>query len=266
MSFLTHTSENVLWMSSSLLDGSGVRHGFSTRIGGVSPAPWDSLNLGVGRGDDMDRVRENYRRFCAALGVDEHRAVLSKQVHEDNIRHVTRDDCGKGLFRDRDYTSVDAMVTDTPDIPLVVFSADCGIILLYDPVRRAVGAAHAGWRGAAAGIIYKTVRRMQELFGTDPGDLRAAIGAAIGPCCFETDADVPQALEAALGAEAEPYITRRGPKWHVDLKGVNARWLEKAGVRQIDVSPDCTACHPELYWSHRRMGQARGAQIAMICL
>lgn len=198
--------------------------------------------------------------------MDEHRAVLSKQVHEDNIRHVTAEDCGKGLFRDRDYTSVDAMVTDTPGIPLVVFSADCGIILLHDPVHGAVGAAHAGWRGAAGGIVYKTVRRMQELFGTDPGDLRAAIGAAIGPCCFETDADVPQALEAALGAEAEPYITRRGPKWHVDLKGVNARWLEKAGVRQIDVSPDCTACHPELYWSHRRMGQARGAQIAMICL
>ena len=149
MSFLTHTSENVLWMSSSLLDGSDVRHGFSTRIGGVSPAPWDSLNLGVGRGDDMDRVRENYRRFCAALGVDEHRAMLSKQVHEDNVRHVTAEDCGKGLFRDRDYTSVDAMVTDTPDIPLVVFSADCGIILLHDPVHGAVGAAHAGWRGAA---------------------------------------------------------------------------------------------------------------------
>ena len=146
MSFLTHTSENVLWMSSSLLDGSDVRHGFSTRIGGVSPAPWDSLNLGVGRGDDMDRVRENYRRFCAALGVDEHRAMLSKQVHEDNIRHVTAEDCGKGLFRDRDYTSVDAMVTDTPGIPLVVFSADCGIILLHDPVHGAVGAAHAGWR------------------------------------------------------------------------------------------------------------------------
>ena len=138
--------------------------------------------------------------------------------------------------------------------------------MLHDPVHGAVGAAHAGWRGAACGIAYKTVLRMQELFGTDPGNLRAAIGAAIGPCCFETDADVPQALEAALGAEAESYITRRGPKWHVDLKGVNARWLEKAGVRQIDVSPDCTACHPELYWSHRRMGQARGAQIAMICL
>ena len=233
MSFLAHEENGLLIKTSTVL--SGVRHGFSTRTGGVSPAPWDSLNLGVGRGDDMDRVRENYRRLCAVLGTDEHRVVLSKQVHEDNVRHVTAEDCGKGLFRERDYTSVDAMITDTPDIPLVVFSADCGIILLYDPVRRAVGAAHAGWRGAAAGIVYKTVRRMQETFGTDP-------------------------------REAEPYITRRGQKWHVDLKGVNARWLEKAGVMQIDVCPDCTACRPDLYWSHRRMGQARGAQIAMICL
>ena len=165
MSFLAHEENGLFIKTSTVL--SGVRHGFSTRIGGVSPAPWDSLNLGVGRGDDMDRVRENYRRFCAALGVDGHRAVLSKQVHEDNVRHVTAEDCGKGLFRDRDYTSVDAMVTDTPGIPLVVFSADCGIILLHDPVHGAVGAAHAGWRGAAGGIVYKTVRRMQELFGTD---------------------------------------------------------------------------------------------------
>ena len=153
MSFLAHEENGLLIKTSTVL--SGVRHGFSTRTGGVSPAPWDSLNLGVGRGDDMDRVRENYRRFCAVLGTDEHRAVLSKQVHEDNVRHVTAEDCGKGLFRERDYTSVDAMITDTPDIPLVVFSADCGIILLYDPVRRAVGAAHAGWRGAAAGIVYR---------------------------------------------------------------------------------------------------------------
>ena len=215
MSFLAHEENGLLIKTSTVL--SGVRHGFSTRTGGVSPAPWDSLNLGVGRGDDMDRVRENYRRFCAVLGTDGHRAVLSKQVHEDNVRHVTAEDCGKGLFRERDYTSVDAMITDTPDIPLVVFSADCGIILLYDPVRRAVGAAHAGWRGAAAGIVYKTVRRMQETFGTDPRDLRAAIGAAIGPCCFETDADVPRALRDALGREAEPYITRRGQKWHVEI-------------------------------------------------
>ena len=266
MSFLTHTSENVLWMSSSLLDGSGVRHGFSTRVGGVSPAPWDSLNLGVGRGDDMDRVRENYRRFCAALGVDEHRAVLSKQVHEDNIRHVTADDCGKGLFRDRDYTSVDAMVTDTPEIPLVVFSADCGTILLYDPVQEAIGAVHAGWRGVASGLAAKTVRRMQEAFGTEPGDLLAATGPSIGACCFETDDDVPEAMRRALGAAAEPYMVRRGEKWHIDLKGINALWLRQAGVQRIDVCPDCTGCHPERWWSHRKMGDRRGAQAALIAL
>ena len=141
MSFLAHEENGLLIKTSTVL--SGVRHGFSTRIGGVSPAPWDSLNLGVGRGDDMDRVRENYRRFCAALGVDGHRAVLSKQVHEDNVRHVTAEDCGKGLFRDRDYTSVDAMVTDTPGIPLVVFSADCGIILLHDPARSVMRTAYS---------------------------------------------------------------------------------------------------------------------------
>lgn len=263
MSFVTHEQQSLVWLASPLLGG--VRHGFSTRRGGVSPAPWDTLNLGPGRGDAPENVEENYRRFFAALDMDSAYPVLSRQVHRDDVRLCTAADAGKGLIRDRDYDA-DALITAEKGLPLVVFSADCGIILLHDPVNGAVGAAHAGWRGAAGGIVYKTVRRMQELFGTDPGDLRAAIGAAIGPCCFETDADVPQALEAALGAEAEPYITRRGPKWHVDLKGVNARWLEKAGVRQIDVSPDCTACHPELYWSHRRMGQARGAQIAMICL
>ena len=95
MSFLAHEENGLLIKTSTVL--SGVRHGFSTRTGGVSPAPWDSLNLGVGRGDDMDRVRENYRRFCAVLGTDEHRAVLSKQVHEDNVRHVTAEDCGKAF-------------------------------------------------------------------------------------------------------------------------------------------------------------------------
>ena len=264
MSFLAHEENGLLIKTSTVL--SDVRHGFSTRIGGVSPAPWDSLNLGVGRGDDMDRVRENYRRFCAALGVDEHRAVLSKQVHENNVRHVTAEDCGKGLFRDRDYTSVDAMVTDTPGIPLVVFSADCNVILLHDPVRRAVGAAHAGWRGTAAGIAAETVRVMTEDYGCDPADLRAAIGPAIGPCCFETDGDVPEALRAALGVAVEPFMAWNGSKWHIDLKAVNALWLRREGVTRIDICDHCTACRPDLYWSHRKTGLRRGEQAALIAL
>ena len=264
MPFQQHEQTGLVWFTADVLND--VPHGFSTRKGGVSGPPWDTLNLGVGRGDDMDRVRENYRRFCAALGVDEHRAVLSKQVHEDNVRHVTAEDCGKGLFRDRDYTSVDAMVTDTPGIPLVVFSADCGTILLYDPVHRAIGAVHAGWRGVAAGLASKTALKMHDIFGTEPKDLLCALGPAIGPCCFETDDDVPAAMHDALGAQADPFLTRRGAKWHIDLKAINAHWLKSLGVRHIDICPHCTACRQDLYWSHRKVGNARGAQIALLAL
>ena len=207
MSFETHEQNGLVWLTSDIL--SGVRHGFSTRRGGVSAPPWDTLNLGVGRGDDMEHVRENYRRFCAAVGTDPERCVLSKQVHEDNVRLVTADDCGKGLWRERDYTSVDAMICNTPEIALTVFSADCNVVLLYDPVRRAAGAAHAGWKGTALGVVRKTAEAMHDAFGCDPGDLRAAIGPAIGPCCFETDGDVPEALRAALGDEVSPHLP-----WH----------------------------------------------------
>ena len=264
MSFQIHDENGLVWLTSDIL--TGVRHGFSTRRGGVSAPPWDTLNLGVGRGDDMENVRENYRRFCAVIGTDPARCVLSKQVHEDNVRLVTAEDCGKGLWRDRDYASVDAMICNTPEIPLVVFSADCNIILLYDPVRRAVGAAHAGWRGTALGIVRKAVEQMARQFGSDPADIRAAIGPAIGQCCFETDADVPEAFRGALGAEIDPYMVWNGSKWHIDLRAVNALWLRRAGVAQVDVCDHCTACRPDFYWSHRKMGQARGSQIAMICL
>lgn len=262
--FHTQTKNTVTFLTSDVL--SPVRHGFSTRTGGVSPAPWDSLDLGVGRGDDIENVRENYRRFCGALGVDVSRVVLSKQIHEDVVRRVTMADAGKGLWRDRDYTSVDAMVTDVPGLPLVVFSADCNVILLHDPVRRAIGACHAGWRGTALGIAAKTVREMQRLYGSQPGDIRAAIGPAIGQCCFETDDDVPAALRHALGDAAQPYMTWDGHKHHIDLKGVNALWLQQAGVTHIDICDHCTACRRDLYWSHRKQGNARGSQIAMIAL
>ena len=103
-------------------------------------------------------------------------------------------------------------------------------------------------------------------FGTEPGDLLAATGPSIGACCFETDDDVPDAMRRALGAAAEPYMVRRGEKWHIDLKGINAHWLQSLGVTSIDVCPHCTACRQDLYWSHRKVGNARGAQIALLAL
>ena len=160
------------------------------------------------------------------------------------------------------------MITDEPGLALVVFSADCGILLLHDPVHHAIGAIHAGWRGCAAGIVEKTVQTMTQTFGTQPKDLLAAVGPCIGPCCFETDQDVPDAMTAALGAQAAPFMQRRGVKWHVDLAGLNRQWLLRAGVLpdHVETCGLCTACHPDLFWSHRKMGQARGSQIAMAAL
>ena len=264
--FHPHTKNDLVYLTSDVLENNAITHGFSTRKGGVSPTPWDSLNLDDRRGDDLANVQENFRRLCTALDTDVQRAVLSRQVHRSDVRRVTAVDCGKGLWRPQDYDSADALVTDVPGIPLIVFSADCNVLLLHDPVRRVIGAAHAGWRGTAAGIAAETVRVMTEDYGCDPADLRAAIGPAIGPCCFETDGDVPEALRAALGVAAEPFMAWNGSKWHIDLKAVNALWLRREGVTRIDICDHCTACRPDLYWSHRKMGLRRGEQAALIAL
>ena len=255
MSFVTHDQNELVWFTAPLLDG--VRHGFSTRRGGVSPAPWDTLDLRFGCGDAPENVAENYRRLLGAVGVEPERAVLSLQVHRDDVRLCTADDAGN------------ALITAERDLPLVVFSADCGTVLLHDPDAGCVGAVHAGWRGCAAGIAEKTVREMVRLLGARPERILAALGPCIGKCCFETDSDVPEAMRtSALGAEAEPYLERRGEKWHVDLAGLNRRWLLRAGVApdHIDVCGLCTACRPDLFWSHRKMGTARGVQAAVISL
>ena len=266
MSFVNHEQNGLVYLTSPLLDG--VRHGFSTRRGGVSPAPWDTLDLRFGCGDAPENVAENYRRLLGAVGVEPERAVLSLQVHRDDVRLCKADDAGKGLFRERDYKA-DALITAERDLPLVVFSADCGTVLLHDPAAGCVGAVHAGWRGCAAGIVEKTVREMVRLLGARPERILAALGPCIGKCCFETDGDVPEAMRAsALGAEAEPYLERRGEKWHVDLAGLNRQWLLCVGVApdHIDVCGLCTACRPDRYWSHRVTRGDRGSLAALIQL
>ena len=268
MALIQHQVGELIYHTAENLDAiAEVAHGFSTRLGGVSTGALASLNLRGANvsGDAAEHVAENYRRFCAAIGADHRRVVLSHQVHRDTVRVVTEADAGKGLYRERDYEA-DALITNVPDLPLFVFSADCMVILLCDPVAGCVGAVHAGWRGTAQEIVRKTVERMAETFGARSERLQAAIGAGIDRCCFETDRDVPEAMERAMGREAAPFLHRRGEKWLVDLKGLNRRQLELAGVpsEQIAVSELCTACHPELYWSHRRMGNARGVQAAAI--
>lgn len=243
----------------------GSVHCFSTRFGGVSEGMLASLNLGTHRGDSPENVRENYEILGKAVGFLPEQTVFTKQQHTAIVAPATHADCGTGLLREREDVC-DALVTNEPGAALVCFAADCTPVLLYDPAARAVGAAHSGWRGTAQGIAARTVEQMQRLYGCKPENIRAAIGPSIGQCCFETDEDVPDAMRAALGAAAEPFIERRGEKFFVDNKGLCALWLKNCGVAQIDVSCDCTKCQPQRFWSHRVTGGARGSLAAVIML
>lgn len=180
-----HWPENgLLWLSASQLKRRrGGYMDFPPGLGGVSRGCLASLNLGTGRGDEIANVRENFRRFGDAVGFDSRKTVFSKQVHRDEIRVVTAEDCGKGLYREREYEA-DGLITNVPGVPLAVFSADCIPILLHDPVCRAVAGCHAGWRGTAMGIARKTVEEMIRQYGCCPRDIRAVIGTGHFPVLF----------------------------------------------------------------------------------
>ena len=247
----------------------GAAHGFSTRLGGVSPPPWDSLNLGVSLGDKPDNVRENFVRFCAAVGTDAGALVKNHQVHGDVIRRVTRADILPDAAAPGDFDG-DGLVTGVPGVCLTVFSGDCIPVLLYDPVRQCAAAVHAGWRGTAIGASARAAEVMAREYGCRPEHILAAVGPGIGPCCFETHGDVPDGLRSGLGEDAAPFIrplSREG-KFSVDLKGANARWLERAGLRpeHIALCPACTACDLSTFWSHRVQGTRRGSMAAVIQL
>ena len=243
----------------------GTVHCFSTRLGGVSDGDLASLNLGTHRGDDPEKVLENYDILGAAVGFTKEQTVFPVQRHTDVIRVVDESHCGQGLFRDTPEVC-DGQITDRPGVALVTFSADCTPVLLFDPVRRAIGAVHAGWRGTALGIAAKAVDAMVQEYGCRREDIRAAIGPCIGRCCFETDWDVPQAMLDALGPRALTAITQKGDKYFVDNKYCNALWLQRAGIGELDISPDCTKCQPDRYWSHRVHGGRRGSLAGIIML
>ena len=243
-------------------DGITAAHAFTTRMGGVSAGHLSSLNLGMHRGDVEANVQENYRRLARCVGFDLNKLVLTWQIHSDIVRPVTAADAN-GIDH-RNYPQCDALITNDPGTALFVFTADCTPILLHDPVTGAVGAIHAGWRGTAAGIAAKTADAMVAAYGCKPENIHAAIGPNIGQCCFETDADVPDAMLQALGNQVQAHIRRQGDKYYVNLKAINALFLQGSGVSKIEQSTHCTACHPELFWSHRITGGVRGSQGAVI--
>lgn len=260
MSFVTERRGALEFLRADTL---GAAHGFSTRLGGVSQGDLAALNLGVHRGDMPRNVLENYRRFAKAVGFDYKQLVFTRQTHTDIVRAVDAADAGQGLIVPVE-PECDGLVTNVPGLALAAFTADCTPILLCDSVAGAAAAVHAGWRGTALGIVANAVREMVRRYSCNPENIRAGIGPRIGPCCFETDRDVPDAMLSALGVDALPAIEARGSKFHVDLGLLNAVWLRRAGVEAIDLCDDCTCCQSDRFWSHRKVGNQRGSLAAII--
>ena len=245
-----------------------VRHGFSTRLGGVSEGIYASMNLSFTRGDDPEKVRENFRRICKSMGVSEEQVVVSAQEHHTVIHNATAADRGRGVTRDRGYTDIDGLLTDEPGVVLCTQYADCVPLFFLDPVKRVVGTSHSGWKGTVARIGAVTVDRMCSDYGCDRRNILAAVGPSIGPCCFEVDTPVYEAFSQMKEFDSGCYQARPGGKFHIDLWEVNRRILQASGIspEHITVTDLCTRCRPDVFWSHRATGGDRGSLAGFIAL
>ena len=247
-----------------------VKHGFSTRKGGVSTGIFSSMNLNFKRGDDPDAVLENYRRMAAALNMRVEDMVLSDQTHTTNVRVITEEDRGKGILKPQDYSDVDGMITNVPGIVLVTSYADCVPLYFVDPVRKAIGLSHSGWKGTVGHIGQKTVWKMHEVYGSEPKDIVAAIGPSICQSCYEVSDDVAEAFRANFTADeaADILLDKGNGKYQLDLWKANWYVLTDAGIlpEHLSVTDLCTAWLPDLLWSHRKTNGQRGGLSAFLSL
>ncbi len=266
-----HQKNGVLYFTFPALDEIPFCvHGFSSRLGGVSENELASMNLSYSRGDAPDRVTENFRRISEAIGFPYERMVFSDQTHTTNVRQVTGRDCGKGYLTARDYQDVDGLITDDPDVVLATFYADCVPIYFVDPVHRAIGLSHSGWRGTVNDIAGVTVRKMHEAFGTMPADLLAAIGPSICQDCYEVSEDVIEQFRANYSRKLWPLLfeEKDGGKYQLNLWEACRQNLLRAGLQpeQISVTDLCTCCNPTVFFSHRASHGKRGNLAAFLSI
>ena len=242
---------------------------YSTRYGGVSEGVFESMNLSFWVGDEREHVLENYKIFMDCLDVDWRRLVFSAAGHHDNIRLVTEDDRGKGIFFDRDYSDVDGLVTNTKGIPLVTLHADCAAIYIYATVQKAIGLAHAGWKGTAMEIAGKMVHRMQFEFSSKPKELQVAISPAICGKCYEIGSEVKEKFDL-MSIDASKYIVhdKEKNKYYPDIVQINKEVLLSKGVKEehIQLADVCTNENIDLFFSHRGHHGKRGSQAAVMQL
>jgi YfiH family protein len=240
----------------------GILATFTDRRGGVSAAPYASCNLGLHVGDDPACVIENRERVAKRIGIPLDAWVAGEQVHGATVTVVNNQMRGRGS-RDIEtlLPATDALITDVEGIALTTYAADCVPVLLADPNRRAVGVAHAGWKGTVAKIVLKTVEALHETYGCDPSDVRAVIGPSIGPCCYEVDERVAAHVRQAFPNVYERLLIPNGHgRWQFDLWQANVEALLEAGVllEHIEREDRCTACEVETFFSYRKEGGKTG--------
>lgn len=263
------THGEVVYLTFPLLEKTGlVKHGFSTRMGGVSEGIFSSMNLSFHRGDKEECVRENFRRMAEALKTHTEHMVFSDQTHTTNVRVVTKEDRGKGIHKPLDYQDIDGLVTNEREIMLVTVYADCVPIYLVDTKHKAIGLCHSGWRGTVGKISQETLRMMKESFQTEAKDVVAAIGPSICQDCYEVSEDVVLEVVKSFGREymGELAYEKENGKYQLNLWRANELALLQAGVpeHQIQTTDICTCCNSRYLFSHRATAGRRGNLAAFL--
>ena len=240
----------------------GMLHCFSTRLGGVSEGIYSSMNLSFTRGDREESVMENYRRLGDAVGFSPENIVTSDQTHTSNVRVVTEADRGNGITRPRPYTDVDGMITNVPGLVLATFYADCVPLYFIDPIHRAIGLSHSGWRGTVLKIGEETIKKMQEEYGSRPEEILTAIGPSICQDCYEVSEDVIEEFKKSFHSMYwdQLFYRKNNGKYQLNLWEANRILFLEAGIKENHISMPglCTCCNPEFLFSHRASHGKRG--------
>lgn len=246
-----------------------VEHCFTTRLGGVSTGVCESLNLSFTRGDHIDAVTENYRRVAQAFGKSIDDFICTDQTHTTNVLRVGKKDSGYGVTKEKPYTDIDGLITNEPGVILSTFYADCVPLYFVDPVNKAIGLSHSGWRGTVGRMGQKTLEAMKDAFGTQPEDVYAAIGPSICQECYEVSEDVANYFSLEFqGHEDAILVKKENGKYQLDLWKANEIVLKEAGIKEehLAITNICTCCNFELLFSHRASQGKRGNLAAFLML
>ncbi|SHK39470.1 peptidoglycan editing factor PgeF [Paramaledivibacter caminithermalis] len=262
-------SNNIVYFKIPSFEKSGlVKHCFTSRIGGISNKPYNSLNLGINTMDKKENILKNYELICKALKINIKNLVISDQVHKDNILVVEEKYKGNGLINDRCFNEIDALITNKKCIPLVTLYADCVPIFILDTKRKIIALAHSGWRGTVKKIGKKVIYRMINDFGTKPNDCIVGIGPSIGKCCYEVDDYVIDRFKDNY-KNTKDFIEDKGKgKYLLDLWNANKVSLIEAGVpsNNIIISNICTQCNNDIFFSYRAENGKTGRMAAILQL